>query len=149
MDSIVIEEESIVELKEFYSQYIEIEVNDTIHDILEKVHKAIVLKKINIDEIGNNVNIKGKTNIAYEFHDLKLGTRVSVKYYPSSQKHIEYYNNYASEGIIIFISGMFDDDNEESNFIILKDNGSFQTYRRLGSHFMGMADCYNGYYDIK
>lgn len=83
-------------------------------------------------------------------HNTKnVGKKVRVTYLPSSQKYIDYYDSQKFEGIIFF------DDPIESNFFMidslnldssnLDSSNKVQSFKREGSHFMGMVDCYDGF----
>lgn len=79
--------------------------------------------------ISNNIVLHNTKNI---------GKKVKVSYMPASQKYIEYYDSQSFEGIIFF------DDPLESNFFMINNN-NIQSFKREGSHFFGMTDCYDGF----
>ena len=84
----------------------------------------------------------------------KPGDRVSVSYTPASQKYIDYYNSQAFTGEVFYV------DEETDNFFMWKSEVGkisnnvvnityrVQSYKREGSHYFGMSDCYDGYYSF-
>ena len=84
----------------------------------------------------------------------KPGDHISVSYTPASQKYIDYYNSQAFTGEVFYV------DEETDNFFMWKSEVGkisndtvnityrVQSYKREGSHYFGMSDCYDGYYSF-
>jgi hypothetical protein len=103
-----------------------------------------------IDDDGANLS-----NLAEPGRYPQIGDMVSVSYTPASQRYIDYYNDQAFAGTVFFV------DRNRNNFLMLSTNVGkvvdyemqieydIRSFKRIGCHYFGMADCYDGYYAIK
>jgi hypothetical protein len=109
--------------------------SSTFHDILERVVRS--------GEWRND-----KSALKYNDKTYKIGSKLSIAYYPNSQKYIDYYNDLQYNGILIFA------DNETDNaiFIVIKepmqisDNSSYiiiKSLERESSHYFGISRDYS------
>jgi hypothetical protein len=135
--SLVLETNSIDEFVKFYEKYTETEDAglESGIDFVERIGEYYRQNKLDIDTIKKDIS-----NVTYP----EYGDKVSMSFYPSSQRHIEYYNQYNCEGVVIYVDGMFDNNNNGDNFIIITPDSRLVSYKRDGSHYMSMADCYIG-----
>lgn len=139
--SLVLDTNSIDEFVKFYEKYTTTEDAglESGIDFIERIGEHYKHNRLNTDIIKQNI-----TNTTYP----EYGDKVSMSFYPLSQRHIEYYSQYNCKGTVIYVDGMVDDNNKGDNFIIITPDNRLISYKRDGSHYMSMADCYIGDFTI-
>lgn len=123
------------------NQYDDLELEIFMDDEINVDRKLqAVLKRVIERELWRDSDAK-KSLSSFD-KDYKIGDIVNVTYTPESQKYIEYYQEQAFTGRIIFIDDKNDNAflmsiNNEKNHVIVK------SLTREGCHYLGMTPGYS------